>query len=106
MGRIGRKPAKAPEDTTVSRQGHGLCILGHARNFAHLLSSEGPDDQQRLLHCLIGSIERRNQEEKASYGKEETHVGKYDRADDRPKLAMMAAKVGYRYWTDDRSRLG
>ena len=35
-----------------------------------------------------------------------THVGKYDRADDRPKLAMLAAKVGYRYWTDDRSRLG
>ena len=34
------------------------------------------------------------------------HVGKYDRADDRPKLAMLAAKVGYRYWTDDRSRLG
>ena len=30
-----------------------------------------------------------------------THVGKYDRADDRPKLAMMAANVGYRYWTDD-----
>ena len=35
-----------------------------------------------------------------------THVGKYDRADDRPKLAMLAANVGYRYWTDDRSRLG
>ena len=34
------------------------------------------------------------------------HVGKYDRADDRPKLAMLAANVGYRYWTDDRSRLG
>ena len=41
------------------------------------------------------------------YTKQEgTHVGKYDRADDRPKLAMLAAKVGYRYWTDDRSRLG
>ena len=36
----------------------------------------------------------------------ESHVGKYDRADDRPKLAMLAANVGYRYWTDDRSRLG
>ena len=35
-----------------------------------------------------------------------SHVGKYDRADDRPKLAMLAANVGYRYWTDDRSRLG
>ena len=35
-----------------------------------------------------------------------THVGKYDRADDRSKLAMLAANVGYRYWTDDRSRLG
>ena len=35
-----------------------------------------------------------------------THVGKYDRADDRPKLAMLAANVGYQYWTDDRSRLG
>ena len=23
------------------------------------------------------------------------HVGKYDRADDRPKLAMLAANVGY-----------
>ena len=34
------------------------------------------------------------------------HVGKYDRADDRPKLAMLAANVGYQYWTDDRSRLG
>ena len=34
------------------------------------------------------------------------HVGKYDRADNRPKLAMLAANVGYRYWTDDRSRLG
>ena len=33
------------------------------------------------------------------------HVGKYDRADDRPKLAMLAANVGYQYWTDDRSRL-
>ena len=28
-----------------------------------------------------------------------THVGKYDRADDRPKLAMLAANVGYQYWT-------
>ena len=36
----------------------------------------------------------------------ESHVGKYDRADDRPKLAMLAANVGYQYWTDDRSRLG
>ena len=62
----GRKPAKASEDTTVSRQ--DLCILGHARNFPHRLSSEGPDDQQRLLYCLIRSIERRNQEEKASHG--------------------------------------
>ena len=35
-----------------------------------------------------------------------SHVGKYDRADDRPKLAILAANVGYRYWTDDRSRLG
>ena len=35
-----------------------------------------------------------------------THVGRYDRADDWPKLAMLAANVGYRYWTDDRSRLG
>ena len=35
-----------------------------------------------------------------------SHVGKYDRADDRPKLAMLAANVGYQYWTDDRSRLG
>ena len=26
-----------------------------------------------------------------------SHVGKYDRADDRPKLAMLAANVGYRY---------
>ena len=34
------------------------------------------------------------------------HVGKYDRANDRPKLAILAANVGYRYWTDDRSRLG
>ena len=34
------------------------------------------------------------------------HVGKYDRADDRPKLAMLAANVDYRYWTDDRSRFG
>ena len=39
-------------------------------------------------------------------GSTASHVGKYDRADDRPKLAMLAAKVGYRYWTDDRSRLG
>ena len=30
-----------------------------------------------------------------------SHVGKYDRADDRPKLAMLAANVGYRYSTDD-----
>ena len=37
---------------------------------------------------------------------ETSHVVKYDRADDRPKLAMLAANVGYRYWTDDRSRLG
>ena len=35
-----------------------------------------------------------------------THVGKYDRAVDRPKLASLAANVGYRYWTYDRSRLG
>ena len=35
-----------------------------------------------------------------------SHVGKYDRANDRPKLTMLAANVGYRYWTDDRSRLG
>ena len=28
-----------------------------------------------------------------------SHVGKYDRADDRPKLAMLAANVGYQYWT-------
>ena len=32
-----------------------------------------------------------------------SHVGKYDRADDRPKLAMLAANFGYRYWTGDRS---
>ena len=74
MERRGRKPAEASEDITVSKQGHGLCILGHARNFAHRLSSEAPSDQQRLLHCLIGSIGRRNQEEKASHGKEETAV--------------------------------
>ena len=30
--RRGRKPAKASKDTTVSRQGHGLCILGDPRN--------------------------------------------------------------------------
>ena len=30
------------------------------------------------------------------------HVGKFGRADDRPKLAMLAANVDYRYWTDDR----
>ena len=35
-----------------------------------------------------------------------SHVGKYDRADDRPKVVMLAANVGYWYWTDDRSRLG
>ena len=35
-----------------------------------------------------------------------SNVGKYDRADNRPKLAMLAANVGYRYWADDRSRLG
>ena len=35
-----------------------------------------------------------------------SHVGKYDQADDRPKLVMLAANVGYCYWTDDRSRLG
>ena len=40
------------------------------------------------------------------YNQIATHVGKYDRADDRPKHAMLAANVGYRYWTDDRSRLG
>ena len=74
MVRRGRKLANASEDTTLSRQGHGLYILGHARNFTHRLSSEGPDDQQRLLHCLIGSIGRRNQEEKVSHGKEETAV--------------------------------
>ena len=34
------------------------------------------------------------------------HVGKYDLADNRPKLAMLAANFGYQYWTDDRSRLG
>ena len=34
------------------------------------------------------------------------YVGKYDRADDRPKLVMLAANVGYRYWTDDRTKLG
>ena len=62
------------KDTILSRQGHGLCILGHARNFVHRLSSQRPDDQQRLPHCLIGSIERCNQEEKASHGKEETAV--------------------------------
>ena len=72
--RRGRKPAKASAHTIVSRQGHGLCILGHAWNFAHRLSSEAPDDPQRLLHCLIGSIGRRNQEVKASHGKEETAV--------------------------------
>ena len=44
--------------------------------------------------------------EKDLFNSEESHVGKYDRADDRPKLAMLAANVGYRYWTDDRSRLG
>ena len=38
--------------------------------------------------------------------KKTAHVGKYDRADDRPKLAMLAVNVGYRYWTDDRTRLG
>ena len=35
-----------------------------------------------------------------------SHVGKYDRADDRPKFAMLAVNGGYRYWTDDRSRVG
>ena len=35
-----------------------------------------------------------------------TYVGKYDRADDRLKLVMLAANVGYRYWTDDRTKLG
>ena len=40
------------------------------------------------------------------YSEGDSHVGKYDRADDRPKLAMLAANVGYQYWTDDRSRLG
>ena len=34
-----------------------------------------------------------------------SHEGKYDRATDQPRLAMLAADVGYRYWTDDRSRL-
>ena len=34
-----------------------------------------------------------------------SHVGKYDRANDRPKLAMLAANLRYHYWTDDRSRL-
>ena len=45
----GESRPKRPK-TAVSRQGHGLCILGHAWNFAHRLSSEGPNDQQRLLH--------------------------------------------------------
>ena len=47
------------------------------------------------MHCKIVYV-----------AKMESHVGKYDRADDRPKLAMLAAKVGYQYWPDDRSRLG
>ena len=64
-----RGEGETSEDTTVSRQGHGLCILGHARNFAHRLSSEWPDDQQRLLHCLIGLIGRRNQEKKDTWQK-------------------------------------
>lgn len=51
----GWKPAKASEDITVSMQGHGLCILQHARNFTHRISSEGPDDHQRLLHYVVGA---------------------------------------------------
>ena len=35
-----------------------------------------------------------------------SHVAKYDRVNDRPKLAMLAANAGCRYWTDERSRLG
>ena len=33
-------------------------------------------------------------------------VGKYDRADDWLKLAMLAANVDYRYWTDDPILVG
>ena len=29
-----------------------------------------------------------------------SYAGKYELANDRPKLAMLAANVGYRYWTD------
>ena len=68
------RPKRLKTQQSAGRANTGLCVLGHARNFAHRFSSEGPDDQQRLLHCLIGSIGRRNQEEKASHGKEETAV--------------------------------
>ena len=38
--------------------------------------------------------------------KQRLGVGKYDRANDRSKLAKSAVNVGCQYWTDDRSRLG
>ena len=31
----------------------------------------------------------------------DTHVGKYEWANDRSKLVILAANVGNRYWTDD-----
>ena len=59
-----------------------------------------PKYLEHILEIFLGNIWRLPKYFETS------HVGKYDRADDRPKLAMLAANVGYRYWTDDRSRLG
>ena len=50
-----RPKRQKTQQSTGKYRGHDLCILGHARNCAHRISSEGPDDQQRL-HYLIGSL--------------------------------------------------
>ena len=54
-------------DTTIGLKGYGFCLLGFQWHIVHRLFGESKNNQQRLLLCIIGAIDRRNYKKTPSF---------------------------------------
>ena len=58
---------------TTRQNGYVFCFLGFQWHILHRLFEERKNNQQRLLLCFIGLIERRNHKKTSSFVEEKMH---------------------------------
>ena len=71
VGPGGTAPKRA--DTKIGWKCYGFCFLGFQYHIVHRLFRKRKNNQERLLLCIIGPIERRNHKETALFVEEQKH---------------------------------